>query len=226
MWLGSGCAPLASATSERETASSPRSRTGRAYAAGPNRPYHRPVDTYDAIMTRRSVPRCGGEIERAVVEKLIAAAVRAPNHHLTQPWRFVVLGGDTRAELGRAWATALERECKDASRIPDKVLRAPVIVCVLERPHLDNPKVVEIEEHHAVGAAIQNMLLAAHALGLGAMHRSGAATEMPEVREYLGAAPDELIAGFVYVGHPPEGDDRRPLSRRKDPVEVTEWRGW
>ena len=177
-------------------------------------------------MTRRSVPRCGGEVERTVVEKLLAAAVRAPNHHLTQPWRFVVLAGDARAELGRTWAAGATREGKDASRIPDKVLRAPVIVCVLERPHLDNPKVVEVEEHHAVGAAIQNLLLAAHALGLGAMHRTGAPAVLPEVREYLGAAPDELIAGFVYVGYPPTGDAGRPLSRRTDATEVTEWRGW
>lgn len=177
-------------------------------------------------MTRRSVPRCDGDVDRADVETILAAAVRAPNHHLTQPWRFVVLAGDARSELARAWAAGLEREGKDASRIPEKALRAPVIVCVLERPHLDNPKVVELEEHYAVGAAIQNMLLAAHALGLGAMHRSGTITTLPEVRAYVGAAPDELIAGFVYVGRPPEGDGSRPRSRRTDHSDLTEWRGW
>lgn len=177
-------------------------------------------------MTRRSVPRCDGDVRREEIDKILAAAVRAPNHHLTQPWRFVVLAGDARAELAAAWARGLEREGKEASRIPEKVLRAPVIVCVLERPHLDNPKVVEIDEHYAVGAAIQNMLLAAHALGLGAMHRTGAATTLPEVREYLGARSDELIAGFVYVGRPPEGDESRPQSRRTPHSEVTEWRGW
>lgn len=177
-------------------------------------------------MTRRSVPRCDGDVARGDVETILAAAVRAPNHHLTQPWRFVVLTGEARSDLARAWAAGLEREGKEASRIPEKARRAPVIVCVLERPHLDNPKVVEIDEHYAVGAAIQNMLLAAHALGLGAMHRTGAATEMPEVRDYLGAEPDELIAGFVYVGRPPEGIGSRPRSRRTDHSEVTEWRGW
>ena len=177
-------------------------------------------------MTRRSVPRCGGEVERAVVEKLLSAAVRAPNHHLTQPWRFVVLRGDARAELADAWAAGLTRQGKDASRVSDKVTRAPVIICVVERPHLDNPKVVEVEEHHAVGAAIQNILLTAHALGLGAMHRTGTATRFPEVRDYLGARPDELVAGFIYVGHPPADDGARPQSRRTDPAEITEWRGW
>lgn len=177
-------------------------------------------------MTRRSVPRCDGDVDRALIDKILAAAVRAPNHHLTQPWRFVVLAGDARTELAEAWVRGLEREGVDGSRIPEKVLRAPVVVCVIERPHLDNPKVVEIDEHYAVGAAIQNMLLAAHALGLGAMHRTGAATMMPEVKEYLGVGHDELIAGFVYVGRPPEGDAARPLSRRTDHTEITEWRGW
>ena len=184
------------------------------------------METYEAIMTRRSVPRCGGAIERSVVDRLLAAAVRAPNHHLTQPWRFVVLAGEARAELGRAWAAALEGGGKDASKVPDKVLRAPVIICVLERPHLDNPKVLEIEEHHAVGAAIQNILLAAHSMGLGAMHRTGPAASMPEVKQYLGVAEGELVAGFIYVGFPPEGDDRRPQSRRIEHAELTEWRGW
>ena len=177
-------------------------------------------------MTRRSVPRCDGEVGRTEIDKILAAAVRAPNHHLTQPWRFVVLAGEAREELARAWARGLERAGKDASRISDKVLRAPVIVCVLERPHLENPKVVEIDEHYAVGAAIQNMLLAAHALGLGAMHRTGAPTTLPEVREYVGAGSGELIAGFVYVGRAPEGDGARPQSRRIPHAEVTEWRGW
>ncbi len=177
-------------------------------------------------MTRRSVPRCDGDVDREQIDVILAAAVRAPNHHLTQPWRFVVLAGDARSELAEAWAAGLERRGKDPSRVRDKVLRAPVIVCVIERPHLDNPKVVDIDEHYAVGAAIQNMLLAAHALGLGAMHRTGATTTLPEVREYLGVRPDELIAGFVYVGRPPPGDADRPLTRRTGHAELTEWRGW
>lgn len=188
--------------------------------------YPRPVDTIEAIMTRRSVPRCDGDVDRAVVEKLLGAAVRAPTHHLTQPWRFVVLRGDARAALGEAWAAGLIRLGKDPAKVRDKVLRAPVVVCVIERPHLDNPKVVEVEEHHAVGAAIQNLLLAAHALGLGAMHRTGDVVRLPEVREHLGVGDDELIAGFVYVGRAPEDDGRRPLSRRTEPAEITEWRGW
>jgi nitroreductase len=73
---------------------------------------------------------------------------------------------------------------------------------------------------------MQNILLAAHDGGLGAMIRTGPAATLPEVRDYLGVSEDEIIAGFIYLGYPPPGDDQRPMSRRKDPAEMTEWRGW
>jgi nitroreductase len=132
------------------------------------------VETYDAIMTRRSVPRVGDRApDEATIERLIAAATRAPTHHLTQPWRFIVLRGDARKRLGEAWAEGTRRAGKDPEGIVAKALRAPVIICVVGRPKTHLPKVVEREEHHAVGAAIQNLLLAAHDAGLGAMVRTG-----------------------------------------------------
>lgn len=155
---------------------------------------------------------------------MLEAGVRAPNHHLTQPWRFIVLAGEALDDLGDAWARGTEREGGDPTKVRAKPRRAPAIVCVIEDPHLDNPKVVEVEEHHSVGALMQNMLLAAHSLGLGAMLRTGPAARLDEVREYLGVKDDELIAGFIYVGET-EGSDDRPLTRRADPAERTEYRG-
>lgn len=185
------------------------------------------MDAYEAIMSRRSVPKTTDRVpDRATIEKLLAAAVRAPSHHLTQPWRFIVLTGDALKDFGEAWARGAEREGKDPDLVRDKCLRAPVIICVIERPKTNHPKVVELEEHYATGAAIQNILLASRALGLGTMIRTGPAAVLPEVREYLGLDDSELLAGFLYVGYPPEGDDERPMSRRRDPVEITEWRGW
>jgi nitroreductase len=185
------------------------------------------VETYDAIMTRRSSPLTSDRLpERELIERLLDAAVRAPTHHVTEPWRFVVLAGDARRELGEAWARgdAARGRTPDAARA--KVLRAPVIVCVIARPKIDHPKVVEVEEHHAIGAALQNILLAAHDAGLAAMLRTGPAAAMPEVRSYLGVRSSESIAGFVYVGYPAPGDGDRPRSRRTDATDLTEWRGW
>lgn len=185
------------------------------------------MDAYEAIMTRRSVPRVVEERPpRKEIERLLDAAVRAPTHHLTQPWRFVVLAGDARDELGAAWAAGQALTGKDTTGLTEKTRRAPIIICVIERPHLDNPKCVEIEEHYSVGAAMQNVLLAAHSLGLGAMIRTGPCATMDQVRDYVDAGPDELIAGLIYVGYPAPGDAERPMTRRTPAAEITEWRGW
>ena len=184
------------------------------------------METYDAIISRRSVPRVTDRVpDRATIERLLEAAVRAPTHHLTQPWRFVVLAGEERDRLGGAWAQGVERSGKDSTGIVAKAQRAPVIICVIERPKLHLPKVVEIEEHHATGAALQNLLLAAHDMGLGAMLRTGPAATFDEVRELLGVEKGEFIAAFVYLGYPVKEDGDRPMSRRTKAAELTEWRG-
>ena len=168
------------------------------------------METYEAIMTRRSVPKVSDRAPgTATIEKLLDAAVRAPTHHVTEPWRFIVLRGDALRGLGAAWAAGVERAGKNAEGIAAKALRAPVVIVVIARPKTHLPKVVEVEEHHAIGAAIQNILLAAHALGLGAMVRTGPAATLPEVRDFLHLGDSEHVAGFVYVGYPLDAGDRR-----------------
>jgi len=185
------------------------------------------VETYDALMTRRSVPKTTDQVpDRATIQKLLDAGVRAPCHHLTQPWRFVVLTGEALDGFGDAWARGDERVGRDPEKSREKAKRAPVIIAVIEEPHLDNRKVIEREEHYATGAAIQNILLAAHDMGLGAMIRTGPAAELDEVREFLDVGEDELIAALIYVGYPPVGDADRPMSRRIPAEDLTRWKGW
>jgi nitroreductase len=185
------------------------------------------MDIFEAIMTRRSAHRTGNGIPpRELIQKLLDAAVAAPNHHLTEPWRFVVLAGDALKDLGEAWAAAEERiGGSDPASARDLPLRAPVIIVVIESPKTHVSKILEIEEHHAVGAALQNILLTAHGAGLAAMIRTGPAAQMAEIREWLGMEPRELIAGFIYVGYPHE--TYVPGAPRKTAAaELTEWRGW
>ena len=185
------------------------------------------METYEAIMTRRSTNVAPDRVPpREAVDRLLEAAVRAPTHHLTQPWRFIVLAGEAVTGLGRAWAAGMEADGKNSDGIVDKTRRAPVIVCVIATPKPHLPKVVEVEEHHAVGAAIQNLLLAAHDAGFGAWLRTGPAASMTTVRDYLSVGDNETIAGFVYLGYPLEGDQERPRTRRTDHADLTEWRGW
>ena len=185
------------------------------------------MDAYEAIMTRRSVPRTSDRLcERDVIERLLDAGTRAPTHHLTQPWRFVVLTGSAREELGEAWAAGARREGKDPDAAREKAMRAPVIICVIERPKVEHRRVVEVEEHYATGAAIQNILLAAHAEGLAAMIRSGDPVRLPEVRTYLGVGDDEMLAALIYIGYPDEKAPERAPTRRTPARDLTEWRGW
>ena len=182
------------------------------------------MDTYEAILTRRSVPKTGDGIpSREQIQRLLDAAVAAPNHHLTEPWRFVVLTGDALKDLGEVFAAHMERTGGNAELARDLPQRAPVIITVIDHPKVADPHVPEIEDHYAIGAAIQNILLAAHNDGLAAMIRTGPYARMPEVLEHLGVEHGELIAGFIYVGYPVPGFVKK--APRKTPAsQLTEWR--
>ncbi len=180
------------------------------------------------IKSRRSVGKVAQDKPpRELIEKVLEAAVWAPNHHLTQPWRFFVLAGRAREQLGEAMAAADKRLHPDSpevvlDRTRAKPLRAPVIVVVAVEPSQD-PKVPEIEEVEAGAAAVQNMLLAAHALGLGAMWRTGDAAYADEVKAFLGLNPKAHILGFVYLGYPAISP---PPQSRTPARELTSWLGW
>lgn len=182
------------------------------------------METYEAIMTRRSVPKTGEGIPTVdQLERLLEAAVMAPNHHLTEPWRFIVLGGDELKVLGEVFAQVAEKAGSNRELARDLPQRAPIIITVIEHPKND-PHVPDIEEHHTVGAAMQNILLAAHADGLATMIRTGSYASASEVRAHLGVSPSEIVAGFIYVGYPPAGFSKK--APRKTPVgQLTEWRG-
>lgn len=114
-----------------------------------------------------------------------------------------MLEGDARRKLGDAMADMLLARMPGAT--PDqlegerrKPMRAPTIVVVAA--HTTKGKIPEIEQLLAVGAAVQNMLLAAQALGFGAMWKTGGAAYDVNVKRMLGLEPDDHIVGLVYLG--------------------------
>ena len=183
-------------------------------------------------MTRRSIAAVTERRPgRADIQALLEAAVRAPTHHLTQPWRFIVLAGDARSELGSVMGRRVRAEMAGDPHVEERVafeearpLRAPVVLVVAYRAS-DNPKAIEVEDRYAVGAAMQNVLLAAHARGLAGFLRTGPAATDPAVAEHLGLAPGEEVAGFIYLGYAAED---APLADkpRTPPSDRTVWRGW
>jgi nitroreductase len=137
---------------------------------------------------------------------MFPAAARAPDHTRLRPWRFIVIDGAAREAFGDVLAAALRRRDPD---VPDaalakersKPLRAPRIVVVAARLR-EHKGVPPVEQIVASGAAAQNMLVAAHALGYGGFWRTGAAAYDDEVKRALGLRPDDAIVGFVYLGTP------------------------
>jgi nitroreductase len=165
------------------------------------------MDVIDAIHGRITVSKVKQEaLPREVIEKLLSAAVQAPNHHKVRPWRFVVLTGNGRKKLGDVMAASfLARNPATPPEGLDKTralpLRAPVVIAVgADKPA--ESKIIEIENVSAASAACQNILLAAQALGLGVIWRTGEWARDAKVKEFLGFAADQYVVGFIYVGYP------------------------
>ncbi|MGH7907145.1 MAG: nitroreductase family protein [Candidatus Binataceae bacterium] len=162
------------------------------------------MDVIEAIRTRRSIGRVEGELTREQISELIELATCAPNHHLTEPWRFTILTGAAREHLGRIWAERAAAQSDPAMREKllaneaKKPLRAPALVVVSTRTD-PNPIVAE-EDFAATSAAVQNLLLAAHCRGLGAMWRTGKIVHDGEVKKFLGLDADDRIVAMVYLG--------------------------
>ncbi len=165
------------------------------------------MEIIEAIFGRHSVGKVKPDaVKRELVEKLLSAAVQAPNHHKLRPWRFVVLMENGRSQLGDVFAASLaERKPDSPPEALDKVralpLRAPVVIAVgVDKP--SDGKTPEIENIAAVAAACQNLSLAAHAEGLGLQWRTGDWAMDLKVKEFLGFAPDQHNLGFLYIGYP------------------------
>jgi len=138
------------------------------------------------------------------LERILDAAGRAPDHGRLRPWHIVVLDEASKArfagaaaEAKRARVPAMSDEQLAAER--EKIMRSPTIV-VVGCAVRENPKVPEIEQVIAVGAAAQNLFLAAHDLGYGVMWKTGAAAYDPDVKTLVGLQAHDHIVGIIHVG--------------------------
>lgn len=179
----------------------------------------------EGIQSRHSIGKLKADpVDHPSIETMIAAAITAPNHHVNEPWRFFVLEGAAVHELGDVMAKVLQREKPaateaDLQKERSKPLRAPVIIAVTSDEGKDPTETTE--NLFAVAAAVENLLLAAHHLGLAAQWRTGSAASAPELKEWLGVPLSTTIVALVYLGHA----DMEPKDRRRgDPKEKTVWR--
>jgi nitroreductase len=181
----------------------------------------------DVIAARRSVKRFRAEpVPRATLERLLDCAVCAPNHRLTQPWRFYVLGPRARRAYGDALGARKARRVEDpgaAAQVRAKVAAEhealPAVIAFAVRLD-ENPEIRE-EDIAATWMAVQNVTLAAAALGLGTHIKTGAVMQDPAARTAVGVADDERIIALVNIGVPEE----LPAPKaRLDAAQLTAWR--
>ncbi len=183
-----------------------------------------------ALRERRSFAQVAPEEPpRELIRQVIEACTWAPNHHRTEPWRFVVLTGLAREEMGDFLAGIRRSQLEDpdgdegrkvVEKERAKPLRAPVLIVVAAVP-TGHPKAIEIEEIQAVAAGVENMLIAAEALGLHAMWRTGKPAYDDAVKRYLGLPSGSHIVAFVSLGYPVLP---RVPRRRQDISHLITWR--
>jgi nitroreductase len=155
------------------------------------------VDVGAAIRSRRTHKQYGTQpVDDVVVRELVELARYAPNHHLTQPWRFRLLGPETRA--------LLEERCGEKEAV--KLRRAPTLV--LATATLTGDELTDAEDLHATACAVYAVLLGATERGLASYWRTPAAFAEPAVRKALQLGADERVVALIHLGpkvtDPPE----------------------
>lgn len=184
------------------------------------------MNLHDAIHQRRSIKRFTARpVSREEVERLLDAATCAPNHHLTQPWRFYVLGPLARHAYGLALGARKARKLEDAekaSRVRETVaaehLALPCMIAVAVVA-AENDETAE-ENYAAAMMAIENMALAAVDMGLGTHIKTGAVMTDPSARAAVGLPDSERIVAIVNVGEPAE----LPAPKQRSPaISLTTW---
>lgn len=180
----------------------------------------------DTIRSRRSIKRfTDEEVTRHQIEQLLEAVCQAPNHRMTEPWRFYVLGPEARAGYGRALGRRKAKRVEDAvaaKAVVDKVEashRALPTMLVIAIVKDENPEIHE-EDYAAVYMGVQNLSLLAHEMGLGTHLKTGAVMDDPDARAAVGLPDSERIVAVLEVGVPGSVPDAKP---RKGAAGFTTW---
>ncbi len=177
--------------------------------------------TSNALMTEQ-------DVDPDLIRQILDVAVCSPVHHKTDPWRFLVIRGEGRNNLGRVMADHLAREMEEPDspknvrflgKIRKKAFRAPVII-VAGAAKSDKDQVLMCEDVATVSASCQNILLAAKALGLSAFWRTGGLTYSRDTVVSLGFEEGTELVGFIYLGHPKK---QMPAKVRQTSEKFTRW---
>jgi nitroreductase len=185
------------------------------------------MELIDAIRARRSVKRYTSRpVTRDEIERLLDVATLGPNHRMTEPWRFYVLGPEARAAYGAALGARKARRIEDAdaaeavrAKVEAEHRGLPALVAVAMVQD-DDPEIRE-EDYAAVFMGLENLALAATAMGLATHLKTGAVMDDPAARAAAGVVEGQRIVALVQIGEPAEAPAPKP---RRASAEVTSWR--
>lgn len=160
------------------------------------------MDTIKCITTRRSVRKfTDAPVDRTLIDEILEAARWAPSGLNNQPWRFIII-----------MDSAIRQQLAGLTKYGHIIANAPVSIAIfIDRDAMYN----ETKDHQGMGACIQNMLLAAHALQLGAVWLGEILNKAREVHEALGAPASMELMAVVALGHPSSTahqSERKPLN--------------
>lgn len=164
----------------------------------------------ETIKNRRAVGGMSDEkVSRDILEKMLEAATYAPNHHLTEPWKFYVIEGDARLRFQDALMEVAKGRVKDPdsesgqkkiAKIGARLVSAPTIIFLVYSPS-DNDKAEEYEDRAAVAIAGQNLMLVAESFGVNTNWLSGPIYNVPRFKSEFPLREDEEIYGLIPVGY-------------------------
>jgi len=189
------------------------------------------MNTLDAIAGRRSIRRFKpDELDRLTIEKLLTAAIQAPSGKNRQPWHWIVLTGEGRTHL----ADLIDQSCEairveggqtgSAPASAAVIRQAPVTIMAFETEIPPDWKAFEegarLVDAQSIGAAIQNICLAATDLGLGSLWIGDVLYAESAITQWLGERGERMIAA-ISIGLPDESPETRS---RKPLAEVVEWK--
>lgn len=171
----------------------------------------------DLILSRRSVsPRHLVEPAPSPeqLDLILRAAAAAPDHKKLRPFRFILVPPGRRAALAAAFRDAKAEQdpgapAEEVAQAGEKAYRGAMLLAVVLRIERDHPRVSISDQMLAAGAAVENMLLAANALGFGGSLRSGISATSRRVRIALGVSGEEELAAFLVLGTPARTSPQR-----------------
>jgi nitroreductase len=186
------------------------------------------MDAISAITRRTSVRRFRPDpVPREAIERLLECAIRAPNHKLTEPWRFAVLTGGARDRFAEIRAGHRLKRFDDpataeaqaaAAKVRRESRETPVYIIVMAV--LDPDPITREEDYAATMMAIANIMIAAQSLGLGTYLKTGGVMRDVALLELAQVPQNFRVVGVISLGYP--ADEEVPR-RRTRASELTRW---